>query len=440
VHTLLHDLRYSLRQLVKNAGVHHHRSDFAGPGHWCYERRVQRCLRHPAGPLSVSGAQPHDSSGSGHAEGIHGLVCESDPSQWRQVRDSPAVEDSFLSDSRDITVSGGDLPENVQAASMSSNAFEFLGVAPALGRNLQPSDAIDGQDPQPVAELGHKFWQRHFNASPAVVGKTIRLDHKTYLIVGVAAPRFTWQDGDVYLPLKTDSDQALSYFAEIRFKPGVTHAQADAALQPLMNQFAKETPKHFPPNGFRLHVMGINEDFVHQLGGTLYLLFGAVTLLLLIGCGNVSILLLARATARRHEFAVRAAIGATRRRIVRQLLAESLLLSVSGALSGVVLATLSLNAIVANLPENSFPHEAAIQINLVVLLFSITVAMGTGILFGLWPALQLSRTEVSQVMRASARKMIGGVSGRRAQGALIAGQIALTLILLSGAGSAIEGF
>src|SRR5258708_28277308 len=117
---------------------------------------------------------------------------------------------------------------------MSTTAFDFRGVAQALGRNLQPSDAIDGQDPQPVAELGQKFWPRHFNASPAVVGKTIRLDHKSYLIVGVAAPRFTWQDGGVYLPLKTDSGQALSYFTEIRPNPGVTPAQADPPPQPRL--------------------------------------------------------------------------------------------------------------------------------------------------------------------------------------------------------------
>jgi predicted permease len=373
-------------------------------------------------------------------KGFTGWYANLTPSQWRQLNRSPVVEDSFLSDSRDMTVTGADLPENILAASMSSNAFEFLGVAPALGRNLQPSDAVDGQVPQPIAELGYKFWQRHFNANPAIVGKTIQLDRKSYLIVGVAAPRFTWQDGDVYLPLKIGSDQTLSYFTEVRLKPGVTHAQADAALQALIDQFAKETPKHFPPTAYRLHVMGINENFVHQLGGTLYLLFGAVTLLLLIGCGNVSILLLARATARRHEFAVRAAIGASRGRIVRQLLTESLLLSVSGAAAGLVLAYLSLHTIVTNLPAYSFPHEASIHINLAVLLFSIAAAMGTGLLFGLWPALQLSRTEVSQVMQSNARKTTGGVSGRRAHGTLIAGQIALTLILLSGAGAAIGGF
>ncbi len=184
----------------------------------------------------------------------------------------------------------------------------------------------------------------------------------------------------------------------------------------------------------------MNEDFVKQLGGTLYLLFGAVALLLLIGCGNVSILQLARATARTHEFAVRAAIGASRKRIVRQLLTESLLLSLTGAALGLALAYKLVAVIVANLPEFSFPHEAAIHINVPVLIFCIVVAVGTGVLFGLWPALQLSRPEVSQVMQSNTRKTTKGVRGRRTHNALIAGQIALTLLMLAGAGAAIEGF
>jgi predicted permease len=305
---------------------------------------------------------------------------------------------------------------------------------------LQPSDAIDGQDPQPVIVLGYKFWQRYFNADPAVLGKTIQLVRQNYTIVGVAAPRFTWGDGDVYLPKKITQDTTLGYYVGIRLKPGVSHATADAALQPLIDQFARETPRHFPPDHLRLHVVGLNEDFIKQLGGTLYLLFGAVALLLLIGCGNVSILQLARATTRSHEFAIRSAIGASRNRIVRQLLTESLLLSLTGAGLGILLAYKTVGIIVANLPAFSFPHEAAIQINLPVLFFSVAIAVGTGVLFGLWPALQLSRPEVSQVMQSNTRKTTRGVSGRRTHNALIAGQIALTLLMLAGAGAAIEGF
>jgi putative ABC transport system permease protein len=374
--------------------------------------------------------QPNDST---RGFGVSGA-------QWQQLRKSPVVEDSFLEDDWNLTVTGSDLPEDVAGVYLTSNAFEFFGVPPALGRGLVPSDSIDGQDPQPVAVLSYKFWQRHFNSDPGILGKTIQLVRKNYLVVGVAASRFTWGDGDVYLPLKVTGDPVKAYYAGVRLKPGITHAQADAALGSLIQAFEKETPKHFPPDHGKLHVIGMNEDFIHELGGTLALLFGAVALLLLIGCGNVSILLLARATARQHEFAVRSAVGASRSRIIRQLLTESLLLSLTGAALGLAMAYKTVSVIVANLPEFSFPHEAAIQINVPVLVFCIVVAVGTGILFGLTPAWQLSRPEVSQIMQSNSRKSTGSVRGRRMQNALIAGQIALTLVMLAGAGAAIQGF
>ncbi|WP_109484615.1 ABC transporter permease [Occallatibacter savannae] len=360
--------------------------------------------------------------------------------QWQELRKSPVVEDSFMEDDWSLTVTGADLPENVNAVYLTSNAFNFLGVPMPLGRGLQPSDAIDGQDPAPVVVLSHKFWTRHYAADSSVIGKTIQLMRKNYTIVGVSSSRFTWGDADVYLPLKVTGDQVKGYYAGVRLKPGITHSQADSALEPLIKQFAKENPKHFPPNFMHLHVVGLNEDFVKQLGGTLYLLFGAVALLLLIGCGNVSILLLARATARQHEFALRSAIGASSRRIIAQLLTEALLLSVTGALLGLALAYKTVDLIVANLPEFSFPHEAAIHVNLPVLVFCVIVAVSTGVLFGLWPALQLSHPEVSQIMKANTRKSTGDVRGRKAHAILIGGQIALTLLMMAGAGAAIEGF
>jgi len=360
--------------------------------------------------------------------------------QWQEIRKSPVVEDAFVEDDWSLTMTGDDLPEDVEGSYFSSNAMDFFGVAPALGRNIEPADAIDGQDPQPVVMLSYKFWQRHFHSDPAVLGKTVQLLRKSYTVIGVTSPRFAWGDADVYLPKKITQDTASSYYVGVRLKPGVTHAQADAALQPLIAQFQKDTVSHFPPGVFRLHVVGLNEDFIKQLGGTLYLLFGSVALLLLIGCGNVSILLLARATARNHEFAVRAAIGASRGRIIRQLLTEALLLSVTGAGLGLLLAYKTLSLIVDNLPAYSFPHEAAIHINLPVLIFSMAVAVATGVLFGLWPALRLSKPEVSQVLQSNTRKTTAGVTGRRVHSTLIAGQIALTLLMLAAAGAAIEGF
>src|SRR5262249_26112237 len=155
--------------------------------------------------------------------------------------------------------------------------------------------------------------------------------------VGVMPSRFTINDADVYLPLKITNDPTITFTPRIRLRPGVTHAAADAQLQPLLEQFAKETPAHFPKR-FRAHVRGIIERYMEHLGRSLFLLLAAVSILLLIGCANVSILLLARGTSRQHELAVRSAIGASRWRIQRQLLTETLALSLAGAAGGVLLA------------------------------------------------------------------------------------------------------
>ncbi len=437
--TLLQDFRFSLRQLFKSPGfaLTAVLSLTLGIGATTAVFSVVYAILMNPYPYKASDRMVHmrllDDSQQQRGFGMTGR-------QWQQIRKSPVVEDAFMEDDWSLTVTGRDLPEDVQGVYLSSNGFSFLGVPPALGRGLMPSDAIDEQEPQPVVVLGYKFWKKHFNGDPAVLGQKIQLVRKNYTIVGVAGPRFTWGDGDVYLPQKVTQDPVKAYYVGIRLKPGVTHEAANAALQPWIEEFAKETPKHFPSDHFRLHVVGLNEQFVHQLGGTLYLLFSAVALLLAIGCGNVSILLLARGTSRQHEFAVRTAIGASRGRIIRQLLTESLLLSLTGAALGVLLAYRALAVIVELLPQYSFPHEAEIQINLPVLAFSVGVALLTGILFGLWPALQLSRPEVSQVMQSSTRKIAGGVRGRATHSILTAAQVALTLVMLAGAGAAMEGF
>ncbi len=437
--TLFQDFRFSLRQLTKSPGfaVTAVISLALGIGATTAVFSVIYAILMNPYPYANSDRMAHlrltDQAGHENFFGLTGM-------QWQQLRKSPVVEDAFISDDWNLTVTGHDMPEDVAGVYMTSNAFNFFGVPTMLGRGILPSDAIDGQDPQPVVVLAHKFWQRHFNSDPSVLGQTLQLVRKNYTIIGVTPPRFTWDDGDVYLPLKVTPDPVRAYYVGLRLKPGVKHETANAALQPLIEQFAHDTPQHFPKDRFRFHVAGLNDDFIHDLGGTLALLFSAVALLLAIGCGNVSILLLARGTARQHEFAVRTAIGASRLRIIRQLLTESLLLSLTGAALGVLLAYKVLATIVAMLPKFSFPHEAAIEINLPVLVFSVMIAIFTGILFGLWPALELSRPELSQVMQSTTRKIAGGVRGRATNSVLIAGQIALTLLMLAGAGAAMQGF
>src|SRR5258708_3923001 len=374
----------------------------------------------------------HDANGNRRYVNLNGP-------QLQQLRQATSVESSAAMDGWDLTTTEGDLPENVQGVYLTSNAFVHFGVPPLLGRGLLPSDAPEGQDPENVVVLGYQFWQRHSGGDPDIVGTNSELVHKRYSIVGVVRPRFMWGDGEVYLPLKVTADPVRTYFPMIRLKPGVTRAAANAEFQSLLEQFAKQTPTHFPEH-FRMAIEGLNDHFVPDIGGTLCLLLAAVALLLLIGCGNVSILLLARGTARQHELAVRSAIGAAGSRILRQLLTEALMLSFTGAVVGVVLANSLVKLIVNWLPEFSFPHEAAISINLPVLFFSVGLALLTGIVFGISPALQSSRPDVAQVMQSSTRKITAGVHGRRTHSVLIAGQIALTLLLLAGAGVAMRGF
>jgi putative ABC transport system permease protein len=358
--------------------------------------------------------------------------------QIRELRRAHSIENVVAMNGWNLTVTGSDVPEDVQGAYLTPGAFQFLGLPAMLGRTFLPSDAPDGQEPQQVVVLGYKFWQRHFNGDPAVVGKPIRLVQKTYTILGVMPPRFGWLGADVYLPLNLSTSATITYGFDIKLKPGTTRAAAAAELEPLFQQFAKETPNHFPKH-YRLVVQDLNHYF-SKLGKTLNLLFGAVGLLLMIGCANVSILLMARGTARQHEFGVRAAVGASGFRIIRQLLTESLLLAVSGATIGVLLAYGSLNAIVSRLPEYSFPGEADFHINFPVLAFSVGLAILTAVLFGLFPALQLARPQISRTLQANTRKVAGTVRGKHFHNTLIAGQIALTLLLMTSAGAAIQGF
>src|SRR5213078_1284458 len=217
-------------------------------------------------------------------------------------------------------------------------------------------------------------------------------------------------------------------------RPGANLEQASAELQPLIEEFAKQAPTQYPDK-FKVKVRSIVEVYARPLGPTLYLLLGAVASLLLIGCANVSILLLARGTERQHELAVRAAVGADRLRMIRQLLTESLGIATAGALLGVLLAWRGLSLLVARLPENSFPAESVIKMNWPVLLFSIGLAFLTSIVFGFWPALQLSRPQLARLGQSSSRRVAGSVRARRSHGALVAAQVALTLLMLSAAGA-----
>jgi predicted permease len=438
MHTLLQDLRYSGRQLIKNPGFTLTAVISLALGIGAATAVFSVIYAVLMSPYPYPAADrivrltTQSVAGSGDPVYLNGA-------QIQTLRQSPVVESVLAMDYQALTLTGQDLPENVNTVSLISNGFQDLGVAPALGRGLWPSDAVDGQDPRPVALISHRFWRKHYLSNPDVLGRTLQLDHKDFEIVGVAAPRFTWGGADVYLPLKLMRDPGRTVIVSLLLRPGVSRASADAALQPLVEQFANYMPNDFPDR-FSVHVQGMNDWVVSSVGGTLYLLFGAVMLLLAIGCGNVSILLLARGTARERELAVRTAVGAGRLRLIRQLLTDSLLLAAIGAVLGVLTSYGALALIQSLLPQSTFASEVVIRINLPVLSFSIMVALGTGVLFGLWPALQLSRTHIGQIMQSGARRVAGSVRGRRAHSMLVATQVALTLLLLASAGSSMKGF
>src|SRR5919109_1090728 len=318
--------------------------------------------------------------------------------QANVLRQARSIEDVVLMDWWNLTTTDGDLPEDVQANYIDPNAPNHWGIRALKGRWLIPSDAPPGQTPQPVVVLTYAFWQRYFMGDPNVIGRTIRLVHKPYQVVGVMPPRFKWGGVDIYLPLKVTQDPNIRYAASIKLRAGVNPEQASAELQPLIEEFAKAAPTNYPDK-FKVKLRSIVEVYARPLGPTLYLLLGAVASLLLIGCANVSISLL-----------------------------------------GVLLAWRGLSLLVATLPENSFPAESVIRMNVPVLLFSVALAFVTSIVFGLWPALQLSRPEIARLMQGSSRRVAGSVGARRSHGALVAAQVTLTLLMLTAAGAAGKGF
>ncbi len=358
--------------------------------------------------------------------------------QIQQLRQAKTVESVVGMDYWNLTTTDGDIPEDVQTNYITPDYPNHWGMAALYGRWLVPSDAPFGLDPQPVVVLSYEFWQRYYLGDPNVIGRTIQLVHKPYQVVGVMPPRFKWANVSLYLPLKLTQDPKINEAVSLKLKPGVTVAQAAAELQPLLESFAKDSPQNYPEN-FRISLRSLVELYARPLGTTLYILLGAVGSLLLIGCGNVSILLLARGTERQHELAVRAAIGADRSRMIRQLLTESLGIALTGAALGVLIAWRSLPLIVAWMPRQ-FPAESVIKVNLPVLFFCVGLAMLTSVIFGLSPALQLSRPDVARLMQGSGRRVAGSASAKRAHNALIAAQVALTILLLTVASAAGKGF
>jgi predicted permease len=342
-----------------------------------------------------------------------------------------------------MEITGGAFPEEIASTYVTENAGAFLGVRPLLGRNIDPSDAENGG--HSVAVLNYRFWQRHFGGDPHVIGQTLELNHALYTIIGVMPHSFAFNDmtdiGDVYLPatlMKHLPDVPVPvYLPWIKLRPHVTPVAAHAVIDPIVLQIAKRDLGRLPDH-LQIGLQPILWIFRENIGHSLTLLLAGVVLLLIIGCANCSILLLARGRTRQRELAIRNAIGASRWRIVRQLLVEAIVISCTGAVLGVA-ASYWLARLPMVLSPESFPAESFIRINAPILAFSVALALLCGILFGLVPAVRLSRRDSGHMLPGRQNAVVAAPTKRR-WSVLIAAQVALTLLLMATAGTAIRSF
>jgi putative ABC transport system permease protein len=331
--------------------------------------------------------------------------------------------------------------ERLQIGWMTPNGFNFLGVQPLLGRAFGDADAEAGAPP--VAVMNHRAWMRLFNGDPTVVGRPIVLNGEARIIIGVMPPRFEWNIADLWIPSalnRSDDPQSVrgrrAFQAHLR--PGISVEQAEAQLKVIAARRAAEHPDDYPP-GSRLALITVINWVVREFRGVLYTLFGAVSLLMVIACCNVANMLLARATTREREISIRAAIGASRGRIVRQLIVESVLLAIGGLAGGCLLAYGGIAALAGFMPRQGVPWETQIRLDTPVLIFALLAAAVATLAFGLFPAVQSARRDLLAGAALGAR----GTAGRqqtRMRKALVIAQVALSIVLLLGAGLLMRTF
>jgi predicted permease len=327
-----------------------------------------------------------------------------------------------------------DGPTVITARMVSGDFFSTLGVTPLVGRDFSPSD--DRQGAAPTAILSYAAWQDFFGSDPAILGKPLAMNSSSFAIIGVLPHDFTfYSDSDVYIPVglsregwTTLRQHRAGFNAVGRLEPGITLAQAQSDMSGIASRLAALYPEANAKRGAA--ITPIFRDVIGDIGGTLYLLLGAVGLVLLIACANVANLLLARGAARQKEIAIRAALGASRSRVARQLITESVLLGIAGGIAGVFLAVAGTKTLIGVVP-GSLPRASSISVDWRALVFALTASILTGIVFGLAPAWQALRTDVQESLQEGSH---GSKLGhRRTQRLLAVAEIALALILLIGA-------
>jgi putative ABC transport system permease protein len=362
---------------------------------------------------------------------------------YRDQNRSLATLAGFASWSANLT---GDGPaERVAGLRVSGPFFDMLGAPPALGRTLEPADDTPGREK--VVVLSYGLWQRRFGGDAAIVGRSLRLNGEPYTVLGVLGSDFLFpvRNVDLAIPLAPDKDpwrhnrDSTSFVRLIgRARNGVTAAQIAGDLEAIGRRLQAEFPASYARK-LGVTVRPYREELTRAFRPTLLILLAAVGVLLLIACANLANLMLVRATARRREMAVRRALGAGAAHVVRQLLAESVILATGGAALGVLLARSAVPALVALSPA-AMPRAGEIHVSFPVLLFTMGAAVLSGLAFGLAPALRAATSDPSRDLQAGGRSATGDVDRGRARGFILGAQLALMMVLLTGAGLLLKSF
>lgn len=333
----------------------------------------------------------------------------------------------------------GDGTEDVPVGLVTPEMFSLFKVNPILGRTFTDEETMPGRFR--VAVLGHSLWQTRFGSDPSVVGRTIQLNGRPYTIIGVMSAGFSFPNRvTLWRPLPIDRaalDRGPHYLNVVgRLKSDATLAQAQAEMGALSARLSKQYPEKTSGHGVK--IVGLTDVVVGDIGLALYLFLGAVGFVLLIACANLANLMLARIGGRGREIAVRAALGASRWRIVRQLLTESLMLAVAGGVVGLLLAVWAVSWLVSLSPD-TIPRVQEISVDYRVAGFTLLVSVITGVLFGIVPALQVSKTDLTDALKETGRTS-AGLRKQRLRNALVVSEVALSLVLLVGAGLLIRSF
>ncbi|HKA19985.1 MAG TPA: ABC transporter permease [Blastocatellia bacterium] len=377
------------------------------------------------------------------------------PGQYLDVKDQNSVfDETAITIGASFNITGHGAPEHIDGARVSSSFFPLLGATALFGRVFLSDEDTPGKSPTVI--LSNGFWRRYFGGDEGVIGRTLILNGNDFTVVGVMPAGFSLnkevmpavngiQNADLFVPFPMSEtarsnrgNEDFNIFA--RLKPGISVTQAQREMDVIAKRMKEQYPANYPPEGgLTISVVPLLQQVVGDVSLALKVLFGAVGFVLLIACANVANLLLSRAASRTKEIAIRSACGASRSRLIRQLLTESILLAMLAGLTGTGLAYLILKALVVFGPNN-IPRLTEVAIDSRVLAFTFVVAVLTGILFGLAPALRVSRIDLNEVLKEGGRRAVSGRSTHRPRRLLVVSEIALSLILLIGAGLLVRSY